>query len=207
MEVVRTKELTYCYVPRFLYLLYASFLQFRDEVSRATSTEHISVTNADFLSRNFVVYKEFEYLDEDYLQRVIFVRSVVEHLERLEGPFETGSVLSDILVGLANFQSITSHPSMWRDGYHIFLRHGSGNLGDFTVDITRGGKISVTRHTPSGVMTYDEVPFPVSSEVLPTDPKVHIVYPVEPPASVRESNVVFALKRFLVALNYFNQSS
>jgi hypothetical protein len=199
-------ELHYCYLPRFLYLLYASFLQFHDEVSRATSTEHISVSNADFLSRNLVVYKEFEYLDEDYLQRVIFVRSVLEHLERIEGPFETGSVLSEVLIGLANFQSITSHSSMWRDGYHIFLRDGTvENLGDLTVDISRGGKITVTRHGSLGVTTYDQVPFPVSSDVLPTDPKIRILYPVEPPASLRASGTSFALERFLVAMYYFNQ--
>lgn len=205
--------ITFCCLPRYAYLLYAAFLSFHDEVARATSTEQISVSNADFLSRHFIVYKEFEFLDEDYIQRVIFVRTVLEHLERVEGPFETGSVLSDILVNLANFQSLAPSSSsnttmnVWRDGYHFFARHAPESFGNWTVDITRGGKITVSHHTPASITLYDQVPFQVPSEVLSTDPKVDVTFPIEAPASFRKSETMFALERFLVALYFFNQSS
>lgn len=202
----------FCCVPRYLYLMYAAFLSFHDEVARATSTEHISVSNAEFLSRHFLVYEEFKFLDEDYLQRVIFVRSVLEHFQRSEGLFDTGSVLADILINLANLQSLvsagTTRTNVWRDGYHIFARHAPQSFENWTIDITRGGKITVSHHTPTSITSYDQVPFPVPSEVLSTDPKVEVVFPIEEgPASFRTSGMVFALNRFLVALCRFNESS
>jgi hypothetical protein len=201
-------EFVFCCVPRYAYLLYEAFLSFHDEVARATSTEHISVSNADFLSRHFLVYEEFKFFDEDYLQRVVFVRTVLEHFERSEGPFESGSVLSDILINLSNLQSLaSSRINVWRDGYHIFARHAPRSFENWTVDITRGGKITVSHHTPASITLYDQVPFPVPSEVSSTDPKVEVVFPIEGPASFRTSGTTFALERFLVALCRFNQTS
>lgn len=203
-------ELVFCCIPRYLYLLYESFLKFHDEVSRATSTDHISVTNADFLSRHFLVFKEFALLDDDYLQRVIFVRTVLEHLQRTEGPFDAGSVLSDLLINLANFHSVLESPApsnVWRDGYHIFALHAPLEFQNWTVDITRGGKITVAHHTSTSVVEYDQVPFPVPSEVSSGDPKIILHFPIEGPASFRSMGVTFALERFLVALHRFNDST
>lgn len=202
------EEIIVCCVPRYLYVMYKAFLSFHDEVSRAISTDHISATNADFLARHFLVYKEFEFIDEDYLQRVVFVRSVLEHLQRTESPpFDTGSVLSDILINLANFQSISNNTSVWRDGYHIFARHAPKSFENWTVDITRGGKITVSHHMPTSIIKYDQIPFPVPPEVLSTDPKITVCFPMEGPASFLTSDVKFALERFLVALYHFNRPS